>query len=216
VRTAEPLLAARLLAESGLAESGLAESLAISSRTVDIESEKISTRSFMRSVAFGAIAALPLLSACASPAPQSRFDPAEAAFIRKEGAATIEGQAFLRDPQGQVNVRYAAGEVVRLVPATAYARERFTQLYGERKFIPALLMPTPSQDAEYAAFTRTTKANATGRFSFDKVAPGRYLITTRMSWTPKGSLIGEGGAMYDEVEVTGKEIEPIRVILSGN
>lgn len=158
----------------------------------------------------------PLVSACNSPAPQSRFDPAEAAFIRKEGAATIEGQAFLRDPQGQVNVRYAAGEVVRLVPATAYARERFTQLYGQKKFIPALLMQTPAQDADYAAFTRTTKANSTGRFSFDKVAPGRYFITTRLTWTPKGALLGEGGAIYDEVEVTGKEIEPIQVILSGN
>jgi hypothetical protein len=170
---------------------------------------------FMRFLLLAAAFA-PLLSACNSPAPQSRFDPAEAAFIRKEGAATIEGQAFLRDPQGQVNVRYAAGEVVRLVPATAYARERFSQLYGQKKFIPALLMPTPAQDADYAAFTRATKANSTGRFSFDKVAPGRYFVTTRMTWTPKGALLGEGGAMYDEVEVTGKESEPIQLILSGN
>ncbi|WP_036292355.1 lipoprotein [Methylosinus sp. PW1] len=170
----------------------------------------------MRSAAL-CVALAPLaLSACNSAAPEMRFDPAEAAFIRQEGKATIEGQAFLRDQQGKTNVRYAAGEVVRLIPATAYAQARISQFYGKRKFIPALLMPTPTQEAEYAAYTRTTKAGATGRFTFDKVAPGRYFVTTQLTWLPKGGLISEGGAMYDEIVVTGKETDPIEVVLSGN
>jgi hypothetical protein len=170
----------------------------------------------MRFIAFGAACAALGLVACNSAAPLARFDPAEAAFIRKEGQGTILGHAFLRDLHGGASVRYAAGEMVRLVPATAYARERFAQFYGQNKFVSALQMPTPSQDPDYAAYTRTTKANATGRFSFDKLAPGRYFVTTQLIWTPKGGLMSEGGAMYDEVEVTGKEIEPIEVILSGN
>lgn len=155
-------------------------------------------------------------SACNSAAPDMRFDPTEAAFIKQEGKATIEGQAFLRDQQGKMNVRYAAGEVVRLIPATAYAQARIAQFYGKRKFIAALLMPTPTQEAEYAAFTRTTKAGSTGRFTFDKVAPGRYFVTTQLTWVPKGGLLSDGGAMYDEVTITGKETDPVEVVLSGN
>ncbi|WP_244613236.1 carboxypeptidase regulatory-like domain-containing protein [Methylosinus sp. Ce-a6] len=170
----------------------------------------------MRLVVVCAALAPLALSACNSAAPDLRFDPAEAAFIRQEGKATIEGQAFLRDRQGHLNVRYAAGEVVRLIPATAYAQARFAQFYGTRKFIPALFMPTPTQEAEYAAYTRTTKAGATGRFAFDKVAPGRYLVTTQLTWVPKGGLLSDGGAMYDEIVVTGKETDPIEVVLSGN
>lgn len=170
----------------------------------------------MRFLAVCAALAPLALFACNSAAPEMRFDPTEAAFIRQEGKATIEGQAFLRDQQGKVNVRYAAGEVVRLIPATAYAQARFSQYYGKRKFIPALLMPTPTQETEYAAFTRTTKAGSTGRFTFDKVAPGRYFVTTQLTWVPKGGLLSDGGAMADEVAVTGKETDPIEVVLSGN
>lgn len=171
----------------------------------------------MRFVLLGAACAPLLLCACQSAAPpQGRFDPAEAAFIRREGETKLSGQAFLRDPHGHVNVRYASGEVVRLIPATAYARARFTQFYGDKKFVPALLAQTPTQDPDYLAHIRTTKADAMGRFTFDKLAPGRYFVATQLTWTPSGRWVAEGGAMYDEVEVTGKESEPIRLILSGN
>lgn len=171
----------------------------------------------MRLIVLAAACAPLALGACHSAAPpQARFDPADAAFIRKEGQATILGHAFLRDLHGGASVRSAAGEIVRLIPATAYARERFAHFYGQKKFLPALMAPTPEQDADYAAYTRTTKANATGRFTFEKLAPGRYFVTTQITWTPNGGLLSQGGAMYDEVEVTGKESEPIEVILSGN
>lgn len=171
----------------------------------------------MRFFALGSACVL-FLSACNSVRSDvaARFDPAEAAFIRKEGRATIAGQAFLRDSHGHSNVRYAAGEVVRLIPATAYAQARITRFYGARKFVPALLAPNAAPDPEYSAYTRTTKAGATGRFAFDKVAPGRYFVTTQVTWTPRDSLLVEGGAIYEEVTVTGKETDPIEVVLSGN
>lgn len=169
----------------------------------------------MRFIVSGLACAV-LLSACNSVSDaNARFDPAEAAFIRAEGKATIEGQAFLRDKEGHVNVRYAAGEVVRLIPATAYAQARITRFYGARKFVPALFAPNAAPDPEYAAYTRTTKAGPTGRFTFDKVGPGRYFLTTQIAWTPKGALLSEGGAVYDEVTVTGKETAAIEVVLSG-
>ncbi len=169
----------------------------------------------MRFIVSSLICAL-TLCACNSVRSDVRFDPAEAAFIRQEGKATIEGHAFLRDKEGHVNVRYASGEVVHLIPATAFARARFAHFYGGRKFVLALFMPNASVEPEYAAYTRTTKAGSTGRFTFDKVAPGRYFVTTQITWAPKEALLLEGGAVYDEVTVTGKETDPIEVVLSGN
>lgn len=172
-------------------------------------------RSFARFPAAVFLCAL-ALSACNSARSDIRFDAAEAAFIRQEGKTKIEGHAFLRDRRGERNVRYAAGEVVRLVPVTAYAQARIERLYRGHKFVPAIFAPNDTPDPEYAAYTRTTKAESNGRFTFDKVAPGRYFLTTQLVWTPKDALISEGGALYEEVTVTGKETGPIEVVLSGN
>lgn len=169
-------------------------------------------------IAFGLV----VLAACnrTSPDPAAfadlRFDREEAAYIKKPGVGKIEGQAFLRDRNGQVNARYAAGEMVRLVPATRYAQARFAHFYGSAKFVPAASIPKVQPDPDYSEYTRTTKAGPTGRFTFDSVAPGRYFVTTQLVWTPKEALLPEGGAMYDEVTVTGKESDKISVILSGN
>lgn len=174
----------------------------------------------MRHVVLGVLA-LALLSACNRAAPDAafanaRFDAAEAAYIKKQGNATIEGHAFLRDKHGQVNVRFAAGEIVRLVPATAYAQARFANFYGGSKFVPAASIPKFEPDPDYAAYTRTTKAESTGRFTFGNVAPGRYFVTTQLVWKPKDAFLSEGGAMYEDVTVTGKETGPVKVVMSGN
>lgn len=152
----------------------------------------------------------------AAPGPTAPFDAAEAGFIRKSGSATINGQAFLRDRTGQVNVHFASGEVVRLVPATTYAQARVAQFYGAGKFVAAGAIPKVSADPEYAAYTRTTKSDAMGRFSFDKVAPGRYFVMSQLIWRPKDGFTSEGGAMYEEVTVTGTESGPIKIMLTGN
>lgn len=143
------------------------------------------------------------------------FSAEEAAFIRKPGTTTITGHAFRTRPSG--TVVHAAGEVVRLVPATAYASERFQQLYGNRKFVPYANYPRDDKAAPaYAEYTRTTKTESNGRFVFDKVAPGRYFVTTQVVWGDEAAFTRQGGSVYDLVTVTGKESEPIDVILSGN
>ncbi|MCP5810058.1 hypothetical protein NL321_28340, partial [Klebsiella pneumoniae] len=70
-------------------------------------------------------------------------------------------------------------------------------------------------DPAYGDYTRTTKAEANGRFVFDKVAPGDYFITTQVIWGDEDAFSREGGSVYDSVTVTGKETEPVHVILSG-
>jgi hypothetical protein len=142
------------------------------------------------------------------------FSAEEAAFIRKPGTGVIVGHAFRTRAQGQVV--NAAGEVVRLIPATAYARERFSRIFEKTKFLPHWRYPNDQIDPIYAQFTRTTKTTARGRFSFDKVAPGTYYVSTQVIWGEEDAVFREGGTVYDEVTLTGKETEPVEVILSGH
>ena len=143
------------------------------------------------------------------------FSTEEAAFIKKGGSGVIVGHAFRTKPSGVVV--NAAGEVVRLIPATAFARERFANLYGKRKYIPHAAYPRDDDiDPAYSEYTRTTKAESNGRFVFDKVAPGTYFLTTQVIWGDEAAYSREGGSVYDSVTLTGKETEPVQVILSGN
>lgn len=155
------------------------------------------------------------LSAChAGPPPDIRFDADEAAFIDKPGTTAIKGEAFLPDDAGD-GVRYAAGEIIRLIPATTYARARHDYIFQGEKFVRSINLPNLEPDPAYRARMRTTKADARGRFAFENVPPGTYLLTTQVIWKPKKSFFNDGGLIYDEVSITGAELKPVEVILSG-
>ncbi len=168
----------------------------------------------------GFVAAVALASAvmagCVERKPATvAFSTEEAAFIKKPGTGVITGHAFRTKPSGVVV--NAAGEVVRLIPATAFARERFANLYGKRKYIPHSAYPRDDDvDPAYGEYTRTTKAASNGRFAFEKVAPGGYFLTTQVIWGDEAAFTREGGSVYDTVTLTGHETEPVEVILSGN
>jgi hypothetical protein len=158
-----------------------------------------------------------VLAGCNSrPAPEARFDPSEAAFMEKTGKTTIVGQAFLRDQTGHTNVRYAAGEIVRLIPATSYAKARLDYYFHGAKFAPAASIPKNDPDPDYVAHMRTTKAGPMGRFAFQNVPPGDYFLSTQLIWRPDGDLLSQGGLMYEAVTVTGAEAKPLEVVISGN
>lgn len=156
------------------------------------------------------------------------FDPAEAAFIKKTGKGKIAGHAFWRNGEGgTVN---AAGEIIRLVPATAYARERFGALYGGKRTVGAYSIPKTDTDPLYAEYTRTTRAESSGRFEFDNLAPGTYFVTAQIVYKDKSQFMhfkygafnsyqkvgSEGGAMFETVTVTGKEAGPIKLVLTND
>lgn len=165
-------------------------------------------------IGLGIVLAL-ALSGCVERKPATvAFSVEEASFIRKTGTTTITGHAFRTKPSGVVV--NAAGQLVRLVPATAYARERFAHFYGTRKFVPHRDYPRDDNpDPAYGEYTRTTKAESNGRFVFEKVAPGDYFVTTQVIWGDEDALSREGGSVYDSVTVTGKETQPLHLILSG-
>ncbi|WP_442756379.1 carboxypeptidase regulatory-like domain-containing protein [Methylocystis sp. JAN1] len=159
---------------------------------------------------------LPLFSCnSAPPAPQLRFDAAEAAYLDKPGKTAVRGQAFLPDKTGKVDVRYAAGETVRLIPDTSYARARLDYYFHGAKFAPAASIQQNDPDPAYVAHTRTAKAGPTGRFIFENVPPGRYYVSTQVIWKAENAFRSEGGLIYEEVTVTGAEEKPVEVIVSG-
>lgn len=142
------------------------------------------------------------------------FDAKEAEFVKRQGATRVDGHAFLKLPSGKPI--FAVGETVRLIPATAYARERFEKLYGSAKFVAAANYPAQlPADPAYGDYMRLTKSESSGRFSFENVAPGTYFVSTAVVWKPEGEFLPRGGAVYEMVTVTGKEEKPIKLILNG-
>ena len=145
------------------------------------------------------------LAACRLSAPSlpplSLFDPAEAAYVHKIGAARIEGRAMLALPETEPVP--AANEVVRLIPATAYAKARFAAIYGDMTFLPAWRIPEIPVDPVYAQNLRTSKTTETGAFRFDSVAAGDYIVVTQKIWQETGRFYLSGGAMFARVTVTG-------------
>ena len=156
------------------------------------------------------------------------FDSSEAAFIKKTGTAKIAGHAFWRDGEG--GTVDAAGEIIRLVPATAYSRERFAALYGGRRTIDASAIQKAPADPAYEDYTRTTRAESSGRFEFDNVAPGTYFVTAQIVFKDKHQSLNfqygiyrntqkvgsDGGAMYETVTITGKEEGSVKLVLTND
>ena len=154
------------------------------------------------------------LGACAKPDVEVPFDPLEAAFIHKPGKGKIAGHAFFRSEKGAVI--FAAGEYVYLIPATAYTDARFESFFGEEKYLKAMrLFLTQEADPEYRKFTRNTKAESDGRFTFENVGPGTYYVWTQATWYADNAILPSGGVIYEKVTVRGDETQAVKVIVSG-
>ncbi len=157
----------------------------------------------MRSISWVLVAAV-LFSACAMKPPTrtivAKFDPAEMAGCDETGTGTITGQAFLRTMIGEV--RYAAGEIVLLMPATAYTRE----LVSDTTTAPSNLDPRLKQ------YGPQTQADGEGKFEFTDLPPCTYIVITQVYWqVPSGySSFTQGGVVRKEVTaVDGKTVKAI-------
>ncbi len=152
------------------------------------------------------------LSACASLGKPmvltQTFDPTAAAFIHREGKASISGQAFVRQPDGKV--WRALGTDVYLVPRTAYADERFAAIYGEgdkQRWADRV----PVADPRYEQAMRKTVATSGGSFRFDRVADGSYFVVA-MIFMP-GDYSGDEFPIIERVTV--KDGRSVRVVMRG-
>jgi hypothetical protein len=141
------------------------------------------------------------------------FNSDEVSFIRKSGSAEISGQAFLRQNGGGVVT--CAGQVVQLIPAGKFARERFAGIYGNEMGGKISVLQSASQeglDPQYLTLTKNESCDAEGDFVFSNVAAGSYYVVTTVTWTVGNQIIPEGGALAKLVDV--REGQKVRALLN--
>lgn len=164
-----------------------------------------------------AMAAALLLTACAqppttaptAPAPillQTEFNATEARRLMADGVNMVKGSAFMRQRGGGVVT--CAGAQVYLIPATEYAKRRMMILYGtaaesgsNSRRADVKFDPDPP---EYQTLAKTTRCDAQGAFTFDRVADGEFFVVTQVSWQVAGRL--QGGNLMHRVRVTGGQV----------
>lgn len=165
-----------------------------------------------------AIACTIVLTACAQPQPVSRiapppvklqtqFNSAEASTLLADGVNIIKGNAFMRQRGGGVVT--CAGATVYLIPATEYAKRRFQILYGtsgdsgtNSRTSDIKFDPDPP---EYMSMVKTTRCDAQGNFTFDRVADGEFFVQTTVAWQVANRL--QGGNLMHRVRVRGGQVE---------
>jgi len=124
------------------------------------------------------------------------------------GECAIEGQVFLRTRGG--DVRYGAGESVLLQPDTSPLRNAVTILRAGG--IPKW---SPDQSERTDALKRRTTSDGDGRFEFQSIPCGRWLVGSQVYWEVFGGSASyrEGGILTMWIEVTPAH-SPAKAILS--
>lgn len=107
-----------------------------------------------------------------------------------EGPATLEGQAFLRTRGGEL--RYCAGESVLLAPGTQYDIDVITAFAFGRNV--ALKRAGPA-----AQYWRESVCDAQGKFQFDGLPVGSWIVITDVRYWVAGSE--QGGVMGKKVNL---------------
>ena len=142
------------------------------------------------------------------------FDKEAASIINKKGKATVSGQAFLK--QGGGGVVTCAGADALLFPATEYAKERITGIFGNEDGGYRTLnvyrggLFEASTNSDYLAYTRRVVCDAEGDFNFDSVANGEYYVNSTVSWYVGND--SQGGALSKKISV--KNGKDVRILLT--
>ena len=164
------------------------------------------------------VALVCLLAGCAARGVEIKRRHIDAPFNEEEsraamlpGGNTVTGSAFLRQNGGAVVT--CAGATVHLIPATAYARERVSWLYGAdgpsgmtRKAYT--FDPDPSA---YVQHSRTTRCDQHGNFEIAGLRKGTYYVSTTVTWIVAGTE--QGGYLMALVKVEDSGA-PTKVIMA--
>lgn len=119
------------------------------------------------------------------PSPLVAFDPASAEWSKGVGTATVEGQAFLKTRGG--DVKYGAGNTVLLIPNVPHTFDWYARITSTNPKSAGVL------DDRASALIRKTTAGGDGRFKFENVPAGPYLILTTVTWETGSSYLGTQG-----------------------
>lgn len=151
-----------------------------------------------------------ILSGCMVPQSiqiNAPFNEEQARKQLEKGNSSITGEAFLKKRDGGVVT--CAGELVRLIPATDYAKERLAHIYGSyeqsyRSFMIPAYQFEPNINS-YDELQKVTRCNSLGHFEFNNIKNGEYFVITRVIWGPIGnSVYPEGGTIQYKIQVKDK------------
>lgn len=160
-------------------------------------------------VAAGLLAAAGLaLGGCTSVEKKLPFDAKVHNGALAKGTATIEGEGFLRRKNAWL--ARCSGEVVYLVPDTPYFRE-WVEIYRSGNTIEN----APALNAQHKGAVRKTQCNMQGKFTFENLPAGKWLVATRVTYDSEATI--SILPMYDYTfltEVETKAGETTSVILS--
>jgi hypothetical protein len=164
---------------------------------------------------FGLIVLLGMPAGCATqpatpvavhPVVAHPFNPNPARYILEHGPNTIEGQAVVQYEAG--GPASCAGDVATLVPDTAYTRARLNRLYGgSRNFALISTAPRLPRDPQYETYVRHAPCDAEGRFRFNEVADGSYVVIAALR--QPGERRAEGVSVRQAVTVRGGETRQV-------
>jgi hypothetical protein len=124
-------------------------------------------------------------------------DPArDLAIIHEHGTGRIEGQAFTETRGGEV--RHAAGDTITLLPDTPYVRDAVE--YLAFKTPPAEGQVTSEPNLQFLdEYKRQALGDAEGRFAFEGLAPGKYIIAAVIRWEAVEPEVGLAPQLVDVV-----------------
>jgi hypothetical protein len=133
----------------------------------------------------------------------STFNPQTHEAFATQGGATVRGQAFQRTQGGEV--RYAAGRLVELFPATSYGNEIISVIRSGK-------MPT-GHAPEWDKLVRSMTADGQGGFEFNNVPAGEWYVMTS-NWWSSGRSYGQNEGGYLVAKVTVPEDGEVRVMVT--
>ena len=155
----------------------------------------------------------PTLSVTASPTDYQPFFAAGTGVIEGQALTQRSGAPATITGSGQTasgeEVSTAGKQLVTLDPATPYALEWY-RMYGNTP-IRFDAMPT---DSLFRRARRTTTADDEGRFRFEGLPPGEYIVRTRINWTvPRDQFRSErrGGVAGSVVTVGAGERQQVQL-----
>jgi len=144
-------------------------------------------------------------------------DPADYATCPSGSGSRITGTTFARSKNG--GLVSGAGRSVSLDPSTRYATAVFRTVVDRQNkvsyFDSEKDTGTVVPDAVMLKCRRTAVADADGRFSFENVPPGSYIVSSYLSWLgprEKGEWIGCWNVSAVVVTGDGKALD---LVLSG-
>jgi len=132
--------------------------------------------------------------------PRIPFPAAEYAALPTQGTGSLTGQVFMKTIGG--DVKYGAGSSVYLLPATSYSSQWYTENYLGGK-----PLSTPDSRAEQGQLV--TQADGTGYFTFNDVPPGKYYLSSTVTWQAptQYGLMPQGGVVAKLVNISdGKQV----------